>query len=122
MIPVELIRAWRARGEAFKQCAARVDAGALCDAFVADVESLDEGGPEELLTMAGAVAASGYTAQQLRRLVAHGKLRSHGTGRTRLFARGDLPKKPGVVAPVAVRPHLVGATAEQVVRDRVGAT
>lgn len=118
----ELVAKWRARATEYRAVAARVDAAALCEELLADASAVEWLATDELLPIDAAVAASGYTAQQLRRLVRQGTLRAHGHGRAVRFARGDLPRKARALAPELPMPHLLGAKTEQVVRARVGAS
>lgn len=120
MQPRELIAKWSARRDAYELGGARVDGAPLCDEMVRDIQQLDASVDDELLSIADAALRSGFTATHLRRLISSGKLMAHGSGRARVVRLGDLPRKPSAVAPIAPPLHLLGAKAEQVVRDSAG--
>ena len=75
-----------------------------------------------MLTIKQAVVESGYSATQLRRLSRNGKLVTLGQGTEWRIDERNLPRKPSAVAPRLGTLHVVGAKAEQVVRESVGAT
>jgi hypothetical protein len=114
-----LLAKWRDRAEEFRRVVARVDAAALCDAFVHDLDALDVRVDREPLTLAQASEISGYSAAQLRRLARHGKLMASGHGKSWRIARSDLPIKATAVAPRRESLHVHRAKAEQGVRKRV---
>jgi hypothetical protein len=116
-----LLAKWRERAEEFRHVGARVEAAALCDAFVRDVDALDIRIDREMLTLGDASEISGYSAAQLRRLAQQGKLTASGRGKSWRIARVDLPIKASAVAPRREPLHVHRAKTEQGVRERVGA-
>ena len=118
----ELIAKWHARAVEYRKLAVRVDGAALCEEVIVDFRQADVDPAGELLTQAQAAEESGYTQQQLRRLAKLGKIRAAGGGRGWRIARRDLPRKPSAVARGLTKPHLLGAKAEQVVRESAGAS
>jgi hypothetical protein len=116
-----LLARWRDRAEEFRHVDARVDAAALCDAFVRDLDALDLRLEIEVLTLDQASEISGYSAAQLRRLAKQRKLIASGHGRSWRIARVDLPIKASAVAPRREPLHVHRAKTEQGVRERVGA-
>jgi hypothetical protein len=115
-----LLAKWRDRAEEFRHVVARVNAAALCDAFVRDLDALDVRVDRELLTLGQASEISGYSAAQLRRLAKQGKLIASGRGRSWRIARADLPVKASAVAPRCEPLHVHRAKTGQDVRERVG--
>ena len=116
----ELIAKWSQYGVLLRTLAARVRGARLCEEMVADLEQMDRDSPDECLTIAETVAETGYGAAHLRKLLREGKIVGTGRGRALRIRRRGLPKKPGVVAPEGSRLHVLGANAEQVVRDVAG--
>ena len=117
-----LMAKWHARAIEYHKLMVRVDGAALCEEIIADLRQADVETMNDLLTQSEAVQESGYTMQQLRRLAKEGKLLSSGRGRGWRVARRDLPRRPSLVAPPPTKPHLLGAKAEQVVRESAGAS
>jgi hypothetical protein len=115
-----LIATWQTRAAAYRDVDARVEAAALCEQIVADLTRLVADRTDEWLTLEAAADWSGFSARHLRRRIRDGTLRATGRGDTLRILRDELPRKASTVAPRRVEPHLVGAKAEQVVRDSVG--
>ena len=118
----ELIARWIRRGIAYRDVSARVDGGSLCDQFARDLRALDMQDRGQLLTLHEAARESGYTEQHLRRLIHTGALPFIGAGRNRRIRARDLPRKPSRVARETPLCEFAHATAEQAVRNSVGAS
>ncbi len=94
MTPRELARAWRTDATVLRKHGAEVLAGSL-EQCADELEHVLAAGGDDVLTLAEASVASGYSVAHLRRLIASGVLRNVSkAGRPRL-RRADLPRKPG---------------------------
>ena len=60
------------------------------------------------LTLAEAARESGYSADQLSRHIREGRLVNVGRKGAPRLRRGDLPRKPGRLTTVSLRPQLTG--------------
>ena len=116
----DAVRRWTQTAATFRASQATVDGAALCEQFVIDLESLDQDGSDDALTVAEAAEYSGFSAAHIRRLVNDGKLSANGRAHARRVRRGDLPRKPRVLASAAPNMHVLPAKAEQAVRESVG--
>lgn len=116
----ELLAKWRATADALRAVEAHVSGSALCEQFIEDLNDFEVESPHESLTLAQAAAASGYSPAHLRRLARDGIIPASGRGRAWRIARRGLPVKPSAVAPIVPPLQLLGAKAEQVVRDSAG--
>src|SRR5947209_69118 len=98
MTEEEFIAKWEARAAEYEQVGAQVSRATLCRTFLEDLACLRAATENRVLSLTEAVAASGYSAAHLARLVKKGKLRTlrPPESRGRLsFRQGDLPRKPG---------------------------
>lgn len=118
----ELLAKWERRSADFRAVAAKVDAAAICQQFVADLEALAAENDDDWVSLPQAAAFSGYSKQHIRRMINGGQLRAVGERKARRVRLRDLPRKPVPVAIADTELHLLGATAEQAVRESVGAS
>lgn len=72
-----------------------------------DIHRILEQQEAEPLTLHESAAVSGYSASQLRRLLASGTLANVGDDRGPRIRRGDLPRKPGRLTDRERRDHAV---------------
>ena len=95
--PDDLIAKWSSAAEDMRRLQAQVCGAVIVEEFLGDLQRLRSGDKAEVLTIAQAAAASGYSAAHLARLVRAGKLislRPPGSRGWLTFRRGDLPRKP----------------------------
>lgn len=118
----DLVVKWEHKGAEFQALAANVDAAAMCQLFVADLQALAAESHDDWVSIGQAAAFSGYSKQYIRRLIRSGQLPAEGEGKTRRVRLRDLPRKPVAVATANAKLHLLGATAEQAVRESVGSS
>lgn len=116
----DLVAKWEHKGAEFDALAASVDAAAMCQLFLADLHALDADSDDDWISIPQAAAFSGYSKQHIRRLIQSGQLAAVGEGKARRVRLGTLPRKPIAVATANPELHLLGATAEQAVRESVG--
>ena len=122
MRPDELVGKWTHKAAEFDALAATVDAAAMCQQFIADLQSLEADDGSDWVSIAEAATFSGYSKQHIRRLIQSGQLAAQREGKERRVRLHDLPRKPVPVAKATAELHLLGATAEQAVRESVGAS
>lgn len=118
----DLVVKWERKAAEFQALAANVDAAAMCQLFVADLQALAAESRDDWILIGQAPAFSGYSKQHIRRLIQSGQLPAEGEGRARRVLLRALPRKPAAVATPNAELHLLGATAEQAVRESVGAS
>jgi hypothetical protein len=104
---------WRERREDYHRLRASVDAAALIDEFLTDVDQVWRRHDDERLTLNEASAESGYSVDHLGRLLRDGKLTNVGRPRAPRVRRGDLPRRPrrqsGTLASASDLPYDVNA-------------
>jgi excisionase family DNA binding protein len=118
----ELVGKWSRKADEFDALAATVDAAAMCQQFIGDLQSLGADGESDWVSITEAATLSGYSKQHIRRLIQSGQLAAQREGKERQVRLHDLPRKPVPVAKAMAELHLLGATAEQAVRESVGAS
>lgn len=94
----DLIAKWSSQAEEMRRWQALVNGAEIISEILVDFERVRGRDRDEVLTLAQAAEASGYSPAHLARLVHSGKVRSlrPAGSRGRLtFRRGDLPQKPG---------------------------
>jgi hypothetical protein len=99
---------WRTEADRLRHYGAMGNAATL-EAAAEQLEAALRADAETLLTIAGAVAESGYSADHLERLLREGRLPNVGRKYAPLVRRADLPRKarggPGGLA--ATRPATI---------------
>ncbi|MFQ5903311.1 MAG: helix-turn-helix domain-containing protein [Candidatus Binatia bacterium] len=92
----------------------------MAESFAEELETEIDGSQDEPLTIEQAARESGYSKEQLRRLIREGKVPNAGKRGAPRILRRDLPRKPGhpgdgqlpvvVVDLSGYRPNLSGGT------------
>ena len=118
----ELVTKWAHKAAEFRALTATVNAAAICDLFAADLKTLAGESRDDWVSIHEAAEFSGYSKAHLRKLIQSGQLPAEGIGKARRVPLHLLPRKPPQVATVPGQLHLFGATAEQAVRESVGAS
>jgi hypothetical protein len=85
---------WSARRAEWEKLGVLLNAGKLCEEFVADFEDVLTSQDEAVVNTNEAAAMTGYSRAQLLHLYKQGKLRGHKKGKNVFFRAGDLPRKP----------------------------
>jgi hypothetical protein len=94
--PAELPPAWRTRADELARFApAAAEAFRACAAELAEALERDA---ETQLTLQSAAQESGYSEDHLATLIRQGRLRNVGRKHAPRIRRGDLPRKPRVLA------------------------
>lgn len=118
----ELVGKWAHKAAEYDGLAATVNAAAMCKLFVADLKTLASESRDDWVSIPDAAEFSGYSKAHLRKLIQSGQLPAEGVGKARRVPLHLLPRKPPQVATVPGQLHLFPATAEQAVRESVGAS
>lgn len=113
--PAELPAIWRARAEVLAENGADGQARAV-KRCAEQLELALNGQTEELVTIAEAARAKGYTPDHVARLLRQHKLANHGRPGAPRVRLSELPCKPGFLPPVSRQTHLVGATCREIAR------
>lgn len=122
MLRAELERKWELRATEFRNLSANVDGAAMCRLFIADLQALAAENEDVWVSIAEAAAISGYSQQHIRRLIQSRQVEVKGEGKRRRVCANSLPRKPSPLPTVNRKLHVIGATAEQAVRESVGAS
>lgn len=118
----ELVAKWEQQVTNYRALNATVNAAALSQQFVDELRLVETEDTDTWLSVSEAVDYSGYTEQSIRRMIRQRRLESKGKGKSRLVLKTGLPRRLKGVAATLPRPHLLGAKAEQTVRESVGAS
>lgn len=118
----EFVEGLKSRLVGYQEVPATVDAETLCRLILRDAELIRLEADEEWISISEAAKICNYSPQQLRRLINAGQLAARRDGRTRVVCRKDLPRKPAKVAKEDDNLHLFASSAEQAVRESVGAS
>lgn len=94
---LQLAAYWRDEAATLRGYGAEAQATAI-ERCACDLEEKAGSEGQEVLTLAEAARASGYSADHLGRLVREGKIPNAGRPGSPRIARGDVPVKPGVMA------------------------
>jgi hypothetical protein len=84
---------WEQRRDDYARLRAQIDAAALIDQLLADLELVTRDQRASLLTLTQAARACGYSADHLGRLVRTGQLTNHGRRHAPRVRLGDLPQR-----------------------------
>lgn len=109
----DLVPRWRAHAADLRRYGAAPVATTLEEAAV-ELEAALRAEADELLTLAQAATASGYSRDQLRRLVRNGTLPDFGRKYAPRFRRADLPLKAGTLITSPLSGKLVSARRQTV--------
>ena len=85
---------WSARRAEWEKLGVLLNAGKLCEEFIADFDDVLKSQDEAVLNTNEAATMTGYSRAQLLHLYKQGKLRAHKQGNNVFFRAGDLPRKP----------------------------
>lgn len=85
---------WETRLEEWERLRVHVDGAAIASEVLADLTRLSEGDGHDELTLKGAAAISGYSADHLSRLIRAGSLPNVGKKGAPRIRRADLPIRP----------------------------
>jgi len=94
---VALYHRWREKAELFRQHGHEATARTY-EVCSAELETALREGDEQLLDLQQAARESGYSSDHLGRLVRDGKIPNAGRRNAPKIRRGDLPRRPEVVA------------------------
>lgn len=101
-----------------RQWAAAEGVARALEEAASELEAALAAGNEELLTLADASLASGYSADHLGRLVRDGKLPNHGRPNAPRVRRADLPQKVGALPKASISGHIPRAEIARAVIKR----
>lgn len=118
----ELEEKWELKAAELRSLSASVDGAAMCQLFIADLHALAAENEDAWVSIAEAAALSGYSQQHIRRLIHSRQLEVDGEGKRRRVRLNSLPRKPSLLPTVKRELHVIAATAEQAVRESVGAS
>jgi hypothetical protein len=93
MTPAELVRAWRDEADTLVGRYGDGQGARLCRVHADELQAALDAAESEALTLAEAVAVSGYSERRLRELVAEGKLANIGKKGAPRFRRDALPRR-----------------------------
>jgi hypothetical protein len=114
------VAGWRARAAELRRYGA-APAAVTLEAAADELGAALQAEASEILTLAQAADASGYSRDQLRRLVRAGKLPDFGRPHAPRFRRADLPLKPGAL--ISSPPTgMIDSARRQTVRASLAAT
>ncbi|MBM4185150.1 MAG: hypothetical protein FJ207_13190 [Gemmatimonadetes bacterium] len=94
---VALYQGWREKAELFRRHGHEATARTY-EACSAELEAALRDGDEQLLDLQEAARESGYSSDHLGRLVRDGKIPNAGRRHAPKIRRGDLPRRPEIVA------------------------
>lgn len=122
MSRAEFLAKWRQRRDEYDRLTAAVEARALLDTLLGDLELLFAQEEEFALTLREAARESGYSQDHLARLIREGTIPNAGRPRAPRIRRKDLPRKAASLPGPRPSLHLAGATPEQIARSVVTST
>ncbi len=122
MSRADFLARWRQRRDDFDRLSAAVEARALLDSLLSELELLFAEEEEHGLTLTEAASESGYSQDHLARLVRDGTIPNAGRPRAPRIRRKDLPRKASSLPGRRPSLHLAGATPEQIARSVVNST
>jgi hypothetical protein len=91
----ELPPAWKARAQTLRQWAAADEAATAWEAAARELEAALAESGDRLLDLQAAAAESGYSSDQLGRLVRQGRIPNAGRPHAPRIRMRDPPRKPG---------------------------
>lgn len=112
--PRDLPALWRSTAETVRPYAE--SAARAFDRAADDLERALQAEADELLTLAQAAEASGYSTDYLGRMLRSGQLRNAGRSHAPRIRRADLPRRARGLRGEAPPLHLVGASPGEVAR------
>ena len=119
MSRAEFLARWQQRRDDYDRLTAAVEARALIDQLLGELELLFAEEEEHALTLTEAARESGYSQDHLARLVREGTIPNAGRSRAPRIRRKDLPRKASSLPGRRPALHLEGATPEQIARSVV---
>ena len=122
MSRADFLARWRQRRDDFDRLNAAVEARALIDQLLGELELLFAQEDEHALTLSEAAKESGYSQDHLARLVREGTIPNAGRRHAPRIRRKDLPRKASALPGRRPLHHLAGATPEQIARSVVTST
>jgi hypothetical protein len=90
----EVLTRWSQRREEYELAGALVDAAKLITQFVTDIENAIRCEADNVLTLRGAAAKSGYSVDHLARMIREGRIANAGRRNAPRIREGDLPRRP----------------------------
>lgn len=115
----EFLSRWRSRCHELRQVGALVNAAALLEEVLADVNAVMAAETEHLLNLQQAARESGYSAEHLGRLVREGRIPNAGRPNAPRIRLRDLPRKAGYLPPGRDRCELLETSKQQIARSIV---
>lgn len=94
MTPQELRNRWTNQRDTYERVGALVEGARIIDAFLADVERMENSLNDRLLTLREASELSGYSVDHLARLVRQSSIPNAGRLHSPRIREGDLPRRP----------------------------